>query len=46
MPPLWKRHNILRDALCDITTAAGIRCETEAKVRGKKRPADLLVYGA
>jgi hypothetical protein len=41
---LWKRHNILRDALCDITTAAGIRCETEAKVRDKKRPADLLVY--
>jgi hypothetical protein len=41
---LWKRHNLLRDALEYITTCSGMCCQTEARVEGKTRPADLLVY--
>ena len=41
---LWKRHNFPRKALAEITTSSGIRCQMEAKVRGKARPADVLLY--
>ena len=41
---LWRRHNFPRDVLSDIATSAGLRCQTEACVQGKARPADVLVY--
>ena len=30
--------------LFDTTTSAGVRCETEVPIKGKKRPADFLLH--
>ena len=41
---VWKRHNRPRDTLYDISGCAGVKSAIEVEVRGRARPADLMLY--